>query len=60
MLQSLNGLNNSSARLSKMLASRMTPNEITFNAALKAAEKGAQWRLALHLLSSMPTYELES
>ena len=43
-----------------MLASRMTPNEITFNAALKAAEKGAQWQLALHLLSSMSTYELES
>ena len=43
-----------------MLASRMAPNEITFNAALKAAEKGAQWQLALHLLASMSTYELES
>ncbi|CAE8589698.1 unnamed protein product [Polarella glacialis] len=37
-----------------MPEARVVPNEISYNAAISACEKGGQWQLALNLLSRMP------
>eukprot|EP00933_Yihiella_yeosuensis_P066327 TRINITY_DN7055_c0_g1_i6.p1 TRINITY_DN7055_c0_g1~~TRINITY_DN7055_c0_g1_i6.p1 ORF type:complete len:105 (-),score=15.20 TRINITY_DN7055_c0_g1_i6:178-492(-) len=40
--------------LSLMTEARVVANEITYNAAISACEKGGQWELALNMLSLMP------
>ncbi|CAE8656581.1 unnamed protein product [Polarella glacialis] len=37
-----------------MPQARVVPNEITYNAAISACEKGGQWQVALNLLSLVP------